>query len=75
MPPRLKISLNAVGQYILYQNALELLEPERELYLAIRQNIYAELFGEVLGQILLDKKQIKLIVFDAKAEVIVRWIS
>jgi XisH protein len=30
---------NAVGQYILYQNALELLEPERELYLAIRQNI------------------------------------
>ena len=66
---------NAVGQYVLYQNALELMEPERELYLAIRQKVYSELFEEVIGKLLLQKRQIKLIVFEPNNEVIVTWIS
>lgn len=66
---------NALGQYILYQNVLEITEPERELFLAIRTNIYTEIFEELIGKILLDKKLIKLIVFDADEEVIVKWIS
>ena len=66
---------NAVGQYVLYQNALELMEPDRELYLAIRQKVYSELFEEVIGKLLLQKRQIKLIVFEPNNEVIVTWIS
>lgn len=66
---------NAVGQYVLYQNALELMEPERELYLAVRQKVYSELFEEVIGKLLLQKRQIKLIVFEPNNEVIVTWIS
>ncbi|MBH8552374.1 XisH family protein [Nostocaceae cyanobacterium CENA357] len=66
---------NAVGQYIIYENSLELIQPDRELYLAIRQNVYADLFEEAIGQILLDKKLIKLIIFEPKNEVILKWIS
>lgn len=66
---------NALGQYILYQNVMELSQPERELFLAVRTNIYSELFEELIGRVLLDKKLIKLIVFDSKDEVITKWIS
>jgi hypothetical protein len=66
---------NAIGQYILYQSVLEKLEPERELFLAIRQRSYIEVFQEEIGQLLLEKKLIKLIVFAPKKKVIIKWIS
>jgi XisH protein len=66
---------NAVGQYVLYQSALAKIEPERTLYLAIRQRIYADVFEEEIGSMLLERGIVKLIVFDPKTEVIVRWIS
>jgi hypothetical protein len=34
----------ALGQYILYHDILQQLEPNRRLYLAIRQETYSELF-------------------------------
>ena len=36
----------ALGQYILYYDILSRLEPDRRLYLAIRQETYLELFIE-----------------------------
>jgi hypothetical protein len=65
---------NALGQYVLYQSALAKIEPERTLYLAIRQRIYADVFEEEIGSMLLEQGIVKLIVFDPKSEVIVRWI-
>lgn len=66
---------DAVGQYILYQTALARIEPERRLYLAIRQRIYVEVFEEEIGGMLLEQGLIKLLVFDPKSEVIVQWIG
>ncbi|PSB27988.1 fatty-acid synthase [filamentous cyanobacterium Phorm 46] len=65
----------AVGQYILYEDILEQSEPERIIYLAIRAEVYAEIFSEPIGQILLENKRFKLIVFDSLKETIVRWID
>lgn len=65
----------AVGQYIVYEDILELSEPERIIYLAIRAEIYAQIFSEPIGQLLLEKKRFKLIVFEALEETIVRWID
>lgn len=65
----------AVGQYIVYEDILELSEPERIIYLAIRAEIYAQIFSEPIGQLLLEKKRFKLIVFEALKETIVRWIE
>ena len=65
----------AVGQYIIYEDILDRLEPERIIYLAIRAEVYAQIFSEPIGQLLLEKKRFKLIVFDALKETIVRWID
>ena len=45
---------NASGQFVFYKNILEKLEPERELFLAIRADIYDTLFQEPIGQLFLD---------------------
>jgi XisH protein len=66
---------DAVGQYVLYQSALAKIEPERILYLAIRQRIYADVFEEEIGRMLLERGIVKLIVFDPKTEVILQWIG
>jgi XisH protein len=65
----------AVGQYIVYEDILEYSEPDRIIYLAIREEVYLDIFSELLGQILLNKKRLKLIVFDSKKEAIIRWID
>ncbi|MGF1676235.1 MAG: element excision factor XisH family protein [Rivularia sp. (in: cyanobacteria)] len=65
---------NALGQFILYYDILEEQQSDRVLYLAIPQRTYTDLFSEPIGQILLKKKRLRLIIFEPKQEVIVQWI-
>jgi hypothetical protein len=64
----------ALGQFTLYYVLLEQNEPDRRLYLAIRQEVFDDLFTEPIGQILLKKERLKLIVFDPDRGVILQWI-
>lgn len=66
---------NALGQYILYQNVLQKIEPDRILYLAIREAVFHKLFEQEVGQILLENKILKLLTFNPETEVITKWIS
>ena len=65
---------HALGQYILYYDILQRLEPERILYLAIREETFSDIFEEPIGGILLENKRLNLIVFDSAKEVILQWI-
>lgn len=65
---------NAVGQYILYHDILSRIEPDRVLYLAIREVVYLEIFEEPIGSILLENDRIRLIVFNPETEEVVKWI-
>ena len=65
---------SAVGQFILYHDILLQLEPERVLYLAIREAVFEDVFQEPIGSILLKNERVRLIVFDPKTEEILRWI-
>ncbi|MEO0970227.1 MAG: element excision factor XisH family protein [Cyanobacteria bacterium J06639_18] len=65
---------NALGQYILYYDILSRVEPERRLYLAIREETYSELFQEPIGKILLENQRLSLLVFEPQREVILEWI-
>ena len=65
----------ALGQYILYRNILEENEPDRLLYLAIIEDIFKEIFSEPIGDLVIKKNQIKLLVFDEESEVITQWIN
>ncbi|MBP0016386.1 MAG: XisH family protein [Cyanobacteria bacterium SBLK] len=64
----------ALGQYILYQTLLDRYDPERELYLAIPEEIRESIFEEEAGAILLEKRLIQLVTFDIIEEEIVSWI-
>ena len=73
-PSPVKDLQNALGQYILYAELLVVTEPDRILYLAIREEIYVDFFSEPIVQIVLANHPIKLIIFDPIEEVIVKWI-
>jgi hypothetical protein len=66
---------NAVGQFVLYHDVLGKVEPMREVYLAVRDVTFADIFEEPIGKILLDNQRVRLIVFDANMEVIRQWIQ
>ena len=65
---------NAIGQFVLYHDILNRIEPDRVLYLAVREAIFTSVFEEPIGQVLLENQRVKLVVFDPQAEVIVKWI-
>ncbi len=65
---------NAVGQFILYHDILSRVEPERILYLAIREAVFIDVFEEPIGSILLENERIRLIIFNPDTEEVVKWI-
>lgn len=64
----------ALGQFILYRHALASNEPERELYLAIRETIFLRLFDAPEKRELLVAEKINVIVFDPDQQEIVSWM-
>ena len=66
---------NALGQFILYHDILARSEPNRELYLAIRESTYVDIFEEPIGEILLENHRVRLIIFDPVKEVIIKWVG
>lgn len=65
----------AIGQYVLYRIFLRRVEPDRELYLAVPQDVVEEVFSEEYGQGFLQDEQGKLFGFDIESEEVVEWVS
>jgi hypothetical protein len=63
----------ALGQFLKYQLALEEEQPDRILYLAIPWDIYRSFFTLELPQLLIQRYQVRLIIFDPQEETIVKW--
>jgi hypothetical protein len=51
------------------------IDPERILYLAIREASYMKLFEQEIGMILIENKVLKILTFNPEIEEIVRWID
>jgi hypothetical protein len=64
----------AIGQYTVYDEVLLRAQPDRTLFLAVDEEVYDNLFEEPIGQLLLDSRRIRLIVFDPHSETIRLWI-
>jgi len=64
-----------IGQYSMYRNVLAEIEPERILYLAIPSYSYDGIFQEPIGQLMIIRERLKLIVFDEIQEKIRQWIN
>jgi hypothetical protein len=66
---------NAFGQFLPYKVALQRLEPDRILYLAVPDFIYEALFSEILIQDVLEQYPVKLIIYTPDKDEIKSWID
>lgn len=64
----------ATGQYVIYLGVLGKTQPDRELFLAIPEAAYLDLFDEPIGKMLMENLHLRLLIFDPDGEVIQRWI-
>ncbi len=65
---------DAAGKYVLYQAALEYLNRNIPLYLAVSEKGYNGILSEEIGQKIIQKLAMHLLVFDPQREEITRWI-
>jgi XisH protein len=63
----------ALGQFINYRGALRRKEPERILYLAVPLTTYNTFFQLDFPKEMLEENQVKMLIYDAKNEVIIEW--
>lgn len=73
-----KSSLNdlekALGQFTLYSDVLEESEPDRILYLAIRESVFAAAADAAYWELLLRKQRLRLVLFNPTTQEVTRWI-
>ena len=65
----------AIGQYILYRDIVEVNRLGFELYLAVTSGVYFSNFQKDLAQLIIKRNQVKLLVVDSTTEVIEKWIA
>jgi len=64
----------ALGQFLNYRDALARIEPDRQLYLAVREPIYESFFQRRFIMAAVERYQVRLVIYDVKKEVIVQWL-
>jgi hypothetical protein len=64
----------ALGQFLNYRDALEIVEPDRQLYLAVREPIHESFFKRRFIVAAIQRYQLRLIIYDVQREVIVQWL-
>jgi hypothetical protein len=64
----------AVGQFIMYRDALAEVEPEREAYVAVPDAELDGIFAEELGQVLLRRGSMRIFGYDTVNEEVTRWL-
>lgn len=64
----------AIGQYVLYRLLLNKVDPEREIYLAITDITYDEIFSEPIGKVVINDLPLKLLVVDIEKVEVKQWI-
>lgn len=64
-----------MGQLQLYQWALGVQEPERQLFLAVSRPIYVKHFSKPIFQLVIKRNKINLLIYEPINEVILQWIN
>jgi len=65
---------DAIGGFIMYRAVIQRIEPQRTLYLAVRDSVFTALFEEPIGTPLIETENLKLLVFNPGTERIIQWI-
>ena len=65
----------AVGQYGVYRVVLAESEPDRVLYLAVPRHVHEGVLTERFGRLIIERLQVRLLVFDEQHGRVVQWIG
>lgn len=65
----------AVGQFVVYRALLTQVEPERRLFLGVPTRVFDSMFSEPLGQLVTADVHLRVLVFDAQQQKVMRWIN
>ena len=66
--------MQLLGQYLTYRMALDYLSIEIPLYMAVPEAAYENIFQHVLGQAMINRYAIPLLIFDPVREEIIQWM-
>ncbi len=66
---------DALGQFIIYFNALEEKDPDRQLYMAMPSDFHERFFEDEFFRKLAGRYSLKMIIFDEKNKAIHKWIK
>ena len=66
--------MELLGQYLTYRMALDYLSIEIPLYMAVPEVAYENIFQHVLGQAMINRYAIPLLIFDPVREEIIQWM-
>lgn len=64
----------AVGQFVVYRAVLAHADPERSLFLGVPTRVYDSVLSEPLGQLVAADVRLRVLVFDAQQQKVMRWI-
>ena len=64
----------ALGQFLNYRDALEIVESDRQLYLAVRLPVYESFFQRKFIVASVHRYRLKLLIYDVDQEVIIQWL-
>jgi hypothetical protein len=64
----------ALGQFLNYRDALETIDPNRQLFLAVRSPVYDSFFQRRFIVAAIQRYRLKLVVYDVDQEAIVKWL-
>ncbi|MGB7339877.1 MAG: element excision factor XisH family protein [Phototrophicaceae bacterium] len=65
---------HSLGQYLLYRAILDSINYSDSLYLAIPENADTEIMQTDIGQLVIDKYKLNILVYRVEDEVITKWI-
>jgi len=65
----------ALGQYLIYRVVMSRFDPGRQLYLAVPNYRYDEVFDTELGRLVTAEYRLNYILYDTRLEVIEKWID
>ena len=74
MPSPIDFLANAAGKFVLYQAALDYLRVTTPLYIAVPEAAYNGILSEQIGQQVIQKADIQLVIFNLEREEITQWI-
>jgi hypothetical protein len=64
----------SLGQFILYRTFLEEVEPDRIMYLAVPNTVQETVFQQPYGQLIRERLNVKLLIYEPDEERIVTWM-